>query len=128
MARRYARDNRGRFASGGGGGRRIARTNPLGEGSVKGTIAAAPGTRARRLQAGKGGSGFGENRADTMPARVSRARTAVTERKTTANRSAERRFEKKAGFRGSQYSGVKGVMDPRTGRQTGSPKRKIKRV
>ena len=126
MAQR--RDSRGRFAGSGGGGKRIGRSNPLGEGSVKGTIAAKPGTRARRLQSGKGGSGFGENRADTMPRRVSRARDAVTERKTPANRAAERRFEKKAGFRGSQYSGVKGEFDPRTGRKTASPKRKTKRV
>jgi len=101
MARRYKRDSRGRFAGSGGG--TMTRTGGLGAGPVKGTIAKSAGKRAARLQSGKGGSGFGEG--SSMPRRVGAARDAVVARKGLKDRAAERRFEKKQGWRGSEYSG-----------------------
>lgn len=46
MARAYKRDSKGRFA---GSGTRATRSNPLGEGPVRGTIAGRASVRARRL-------------------------------------------------------------------------------
>lgn len=126
MARKYKRDSKGRFAS--TGSRKGTRSNPLGEGPVKGTIAANPKIRARRLQNQAGGSGFGEQEFRTAPDRVGRAREAVADAKGIKTNAGIRAYgrRKAVGWRGKPYSGVEGEHDPRYNRNVASPKRRFK--